>query len=118
MTRAALLAMAVVSIVAAAPHAQARNATRQAPPSLVASGENPYAGIFRNGGQPLQSPMVRSPLRSAPTVLCGMTVFRGDPTIDARIFAEPKFDGRGSKPTPKARIIEPKVCVENSTIQK
>ena len=121
MTRAMLLATAVVSMIAAAPpaDAQGRSHTGQPSPGFVAPGKDPYAGIFRYGAQRLVQPtMEASPLRDTrTTMVCGTTVFHGDPKIDPRIGAAPKLAGPASRtPTPKARLIEPKLCVQESSI--
>jgi hypothetical protein len=76
--------------------------TRQAGPSFVAAGKNPFKGIFVSR-QSVSAPVVLQ----TPTVVCGMTVFHGDPKVDAGILAAPR---RERQVAPKMRIIEPKIC--------
>ena len=119
MTRAVSVSLAaIVSVISNVPRAEAQASAQRQPTTtrLVAQAKNPYIGIFRNASEPFQAPTVSS--RRTPTIVCGTTVFRGDPNIDARIGAAPMLDAGSRKPTPKARIIEPKTCVEESSSRR
>jgi hypothetical protein len=90
----------------AAAQSSAATPTLRSATALVGTARNPYQGIFDvPGRQPQrQGPAKPEPARS---VICGMTVIKGDPRLDAGIAAPPR---PGPSITPKMRIIEPKIC--------
>ena len=106
-TVAVFSALAAYSAIAQLPAA----ASSQAPqpgPTFVSPGEKPFQGIFgapaTQPSQPSQSTATRQPSQY---VVCGLTVIRVDPKLDAGMLVRPK---PGQTAAPKARIIEPKIC--------
>ena len=116
-TVAVFSALAAYSAIAQLPAA----ASSQAPqpgPTVVSPGDKPFQGIF---GAPATQPSVKAltprvALRTSQStatrqpsqyVVCGLTVIRVDPKLDAGMLVRPK---PGQTAAPKARIIEPKIC--------
>jgi hypothetical protein len=109
MTRITLAAILAVFFIVTARAAAAQASgpatlsAGQAGPSFVAAGKNPFKEIFVSRVPSVSAPVVLQ----TPTVMCGITVFDGDPKVDAGILVAPR---RERQVAPKMRIIEPKIC--------
>ena len=101
-----LALFSALSASGAAAQPSAATPTLRSGAAFVGTARNPYQDIFGvPGSQPrLQGPAKPEPARS---VVCGMTVIKVDPRLDAGILA-PRRPGQSI--TPKMRIIEPKIC--------
>jgi hypothetical protein len=78
---------------------------QQPGPTFVAPGDKPFKGIF--GAPATQLPLQGIAKLPAQYVVCGLTVIRVDPKLDAGMLVRPK---PAQTVAPKARIIEPKIC--------
>jgi hypothetical protein len=100
----ALFSALSASIAAAQPSAP--TPTLRSGTAFVGTARNPYKDIF---GVPGRQPQLQGSAKPEParSVVCGMTVIKVDPRLDAGIRAQPRL---GQSITPKVRIIEPKIC--------
>ena len=90
----------------AAAQSSAATPTLRSSAAFVVTGRNPYQNIFGASTRQGQLPGPAKP-EPARSMVCGMTVIKGDPRLDRGILARPR---PGPSITPKVRIIEPEIC--------